>query len=43
MNQKEFQKEYEKAWGDVHKTQSLGIQAHPDFLRALREASGRQK
>lgn len=38
-----FKKDFEKAWGDVHKTESLGNQVHPGFLKALREASGRQK
>jgi hypothetical protein len=31
--------EYDKAWEDVHKVQSLGSQVHPEFLEALREAS----
>jgi Tfp pilus assembly protein PilF len=38
-----LKKEYEKAWGDVHKTESLGDKVPPGFLKALREASGRQK
>ena len=38
-----FKKEYDKAWEDVYKAQSLGVQVHPGFLKALREASGRQK
>ena len=38
-----FKGEYDKAWNDVHKAQSLGYQVHPGFLRALREASGRQR
>jgi tetratricopeptide (TPR) repeat protein len=36
-------REYEKAWDDVHKAESLGWQVHPEFLKALREASGRQE
>ena len=36
-----YLKEYDKAWDDVHKAQSLGYK--PRFLKALREASGRQK
>jgi len=36
-------REYEKAWDDVNKAQDLGAQVHPGFLKALREASGRQK
>jgi tetratricopeptide (TPR) repeat protein len=38
-----FKKEYEKAWDDVHKVQNLGYTVHPEFVRALRQASGRQK
>ena len=34
--------EYDKAWIDVHKVQSLGYHFSPGFLKALREASGRQ-
>jgi tetratricopeptide (TPR) repeat protein len=33
--------EYDKAWEDVHKAQSLGRPVPPGFLRMLREASGR--
>jgi tetratricopeptide (TPR) repeat protein len=36
-------REYDKAWEDIHKAQSLGYQVHSGFLKALREASGRQK
>ena len=36
-------KEYDKAWEDVHKAQSLGQEVRPQFLKALREASGRKK
>jgi tetratricopeptide (TPR) repeat protein len=35
--------QYDKAWDDVHKAESLGYKVHPGFLRALRQASGRQK
>ena len=35
--------EYDKAWVDVHDLQSLGYHVPPGFLKALREASGRQK
>jgi tetratricopeptide (TPR) repeat protein len=35
--------EYDKAWADVYKMRSLGYQANPEFLKALREASGRQE
>ena len=35
-------KEYDKTWEDVHKVQSLGHHVHPEFLKALREDSGRE-
>ena len=35
--------EYDKAWQDVQEAQSLGVQVHPGFLEALRDASGREK
>ena len=35
--------EYNKAWEDVHKAQSLGFQVRPGFLKNLREASGREE
>jgi tetratricopeptide (TPR) repeat protein len=38
-----FKREYEKAWDDVHKAEGLGWQVDPGFLKALRDASGRQK
>jgi tetratricopeptide (TPR) repeat protein len=38
-----FKGEYDKAWADVHKAQSLGLQVLPAFLQALSQASGRQK
>ncbi len=38
-----FKREYEKAWDDVHKAEGLGWQVHPGFLKALCDASGRQK
>lgn len=37
------QGEYDKAWEDVHKAESLGHQVDPEFLKDLREASGRQE
>ena len=36
-------KEYEKAWDDVNKAQDLGLRMHPGILKALREASGRER
>ncbi|MCP4364404.1 MAG: tetratricopeptide repeat protein [Planctomycetes bacterium] len=36
-------KEYDKAWKDVHKAQKLGYQANPEFIKALRDASGRNE
>ncbi|MHC4586763.1 MAG: tetratricopeptide repeat protein, partial [Planctomycetota bacterium] len=35
--------EYDKAWEDVHKAQSLGCQVNERFLKDLRKASGREK
>lgn len=35
--------EYDKAWEDVHKAESLGSQVSPKFLKALREVSGRER
>lgn len=36
-------RQYDKAWEDVHKAQSMDYQIPPDFLKALREASGRER
>ncbi|MCP4609084.1 MAG: tetratricopeptide repeat protein [Planctomycetes bacterium] len=36
-------KEYDKAWEDVYKAQSMDSQIPPDFLEALRDASGRER
>ncbi len=38
-----YKKDYDKAWEDVHKAQGLGYQINPEFLKALCEASGRDK
>jgi tetratricopeptide (TPR) repeat protein len=38
-----YKKEYGKSWDDVHKAEGLGWQVLPEFLKALREASGRDK
>jgi len=38
-----IRKEYDKVWENIHKHESLGLQADPGFLKALREASGRNK
>ena len=35
--------QYDKAWDDVHKAQSLGFQVPSDFLNDLREASERER
>lgn len=35
-------RDYGKAWGDVYKAQGLGFQIRPEFLKALRKASGRE-
>jgi len=36
-----FKKEFNKAWEDVRRCQALGGQVKPEFLKLLREASGR--
>ena len=38
-----YKGKYTKAWEDIYKAQSLGIHIHPEFLKDLREASGRQE
>ena len=38
-----FKKEYDNAWNDINRAQDLGYQIHPEFLKNLREASGRVK
>ncbi|MHC4436918.1 MAG: hypothetical protein ACYS3S_06135, partial [Planctomycetota bacterium] len=38
-----IRKEYDKVWENIHKQESLGLQADPGFLKALRESSGRRK
>ena len=38
-----IRKEYDKVWENIHKQESLELQADPGFLKALREASGRRK
>ena len=35
--------EYDKAWGDVRRAQRLGLQVPPEFLKALRETSGKEQ
>jgi tetratricopeptide (TPR) repeat protein len=35
--------QYEKAWEDVHEAHSLGYEVDQGFLKALREATGRQE
>jgi tetratricopeptide (TPR) repeat protein len=36
-------REYDKAWEDVHKAESLGQQIRPGFLKVLLKDSGRQR
>jgi len=36
-------KEYDKAWADVHKAEALGFAINPNFLDALKKASGRDR
>jgi len=35
--------EYDGAWYDVHKAQSLGYSVSPGFLKTLRETVGRRR
>ncbi len=35
--------EYDKAWRDAHKAQSLGYQVPPEFLKLLSEVSGQNR
>lgn len=35
--------EYDKSWKDVYKAQDLGHKVDPEFLKALRKASGRER
>ena len=36
-------KEYDKAWADVHKAEELGNTPKPDFIEALKKASGKDQ
>jgi len=38
-----MKKNYDKAWENIHKAESLGYQVPPKFLEKLREASGREE
>ena len=38
-----IRKEYDKVWENIHKQESLGLQANPGFLKHLREVSGRKR
>jgi hypothetical protein len=38
-----YKSEYDKCWQDVHKAESLGYKFKDEFIKALREASGRQE
>ena len=35
--------DYDKAWADVHKAEGFGVAVNPEFLNALKKASGRDK
>jgi tetratricopeptide (TPR) repeat protein len=37
-----YKGEYNKAWDDIHMAQNLGYQIQPNFLKTLRDASGRE-
>lgn len=34
---------YDKSWSDVHKAEELGLKCHPQFIKELQKASGRNK
>ena len=38
-----YKREFDKSWDDVYKAQNLGYPVRPEFLKALREASGRER
>ncbi|UCB48645.1 MAG: tetratricopeptide repeat protein [Deltaproteobacteria bacterium] len=38
-----YKKEFDKSWDDVYEAQNLGYPVRPEFLKALREASGRER
>lgn len=38
-----FKREFDKSWDDVYKAQNLGYPVRPEFLKSLREASGRER
>jgi hypothetical protein len=38
-----YKKEYDEAWDDVYKAKNLGYKVNSRFLKALRQASGREK
>ena len=38
-----FNQEYDKSWQDVYKAQVLGSKFKPEFIEALRKASGRNR
>jgi tetratricopeptide (TPR) repeat protein len=37
------QKDFDKAWENLHKAESLGRKVNPEFIRALKKASGSEK
>lgn len=38
-----FNQEYDKSWQDVYKAQALGSKFKPEFIEALKKASGRNR
>ena len=39
-----YQKQdFDKAWADIEKAQSLGFKAKPEFVKALRQAAEKKK
>ncbi len=38
-----FKRDFDNSWDDVYKAENLGYQVRPEFIKALREASGRER
>jgi hypothetical protein len=38
-----MQRDFDKAWADVHKAEELGAKVNPELLDDLKKTSGREK
>jgi hypothetical protein len=38
-----YKKDYDRCWKDVHKAERLGYKFSPEFIKSLKQASGREK